>query len=115
MNEALIYQTFAGLGLKLFMDTLNLTAPDLIVQMDSSNQALNFPVMTPELVALEPGWLYNTDPVGDSCYYLPFPFPMLQSVFARDLPVSVSHHQSQTPDPTNKLTKSQCQPQIPGG
>ncbi|XP_025106667.1 uncharacterized protein LOC112571683 isoform X2 [Pomacea canaliculata] len=104
-----------GLGLKLFMDTLNLTAPDLIVQMDSSNQALNFPVMTPELVALEPGWLYNTDPVGDSCYYLPFPFPMLQSVFARDLPVSVSHHQSQTPDPTNKLTKSQCQPQIPGG
>lgn len=54
-----------GLGLKLFVDTLNLTTPDLIIQIDCANQTLNFPAITTEYLALEPGWLYNTEPVGD--------------------------------------------------
>nr|KAG5711372.1 hypothetical protein BaRGS_006069 [Batillaria attramentaria] len=54
-----------GLGLKLFVDVLALTSPDIVIQLNSSNPTLNFPAITTEFSALETGWLYNTEPVTD--------------------------------------------------
>lgn len=52
-----------GIGLMLLIDTVQLIQPDIVVQIESHNQALNLPAITHELVALEEGWTCNKDPV----------------------------------------------------
>lgn len=47
----------------LLIDTMHIVEPDLVVQLESFNQAANFPAITQELVALEEGWTYNKLPV----------------------------------------------------
>ena len=65
MLQPALSSSVAGLGLKLFVDVLHLITPDLVIQLNVANTALNFPAITPEYPALESGWLYNTEPVGD--------------------------------------------------
>ncbi|GFO40510.1 polynucleotide 5'-hydroxyl-kinase nol9-like protein [Plakobranchus ocellatus] len=52
-----------GIGLMLMIDTVQLVQPDLVVQIESHNQAVNFPAITHELVALDEGWTCNKSPV----------------------------------------------------
>ncbi|RUS82672.1 hypothetical protein EGW08_009575 [Elysia chlorotica] len=52
-----------GIGLMLLVDTVKLVQPDIVVQIESHNQAINLPAVTHELVALEEGWTCNKEPV----------------------------------------------------
>ncbi|KAH9503624.1 Polynucleotide 5'-hydroxyl-kinase nol9 [Bulinus truncatus] len=54
-----------GIGLMLLIDTMHIVEPDLVIQIESFNQMLNFPAITQELVALEEGWSCNKLPVRD--------------------------------------------------
>lgn len=47
----------------LLRDTVHLVKPDLMVQIDSFNQAVNLPALTPEFIAKGDGWMYNKTPV----------------------------------------------------
>ncbi|KAL5013572.1 hypothetical protein ScPMuIL_007842 [Solemya velum] len=49
-----------GLGLLLFTDTVRITLPSHVVQLDSFTQHLNFPAITPTFIATQPGWLSNS-------------------------------------------------------
>ncbi|GFR74464.1 polynucleotide 5'-hydroxyl-kinase NOL9-like, partial [Elysia marginata] len=52
-----------GIGLMLLIDTVQLVQPDIVVQIESHNQAINLPAITHELVALEEGWTSNKSQV----------------------------------------------------
>ncbi|XP_012940738.1 polynucleotide 5'-hydroxyl-kinase NOL9 [Aplysia californica] len=54
-----------GLGLMLLIDTVNITKPDVVVQIESYSQAANLPALTHEMVALDPGWTVNQSPAED--------------------------------------------------
>ncbi|XP_055882982.1 polynucleotide 5'-hydroxyl-kinase NOL9-like [Biomphalaria glabrata] len=54
-----------GIGLMLLIDTMQIVEPDLVLQIESFNQMLNFPAITQEVVALDEGWSCNKLPVRD--------------------------------------------------
>ncbi|CAL1538995.1 unnamed protein product [Lymnaea stagnalis] len=54
-----------AIGLMLLIDTMNIVEPDLVIQIESFSQVLNYPAITHDLVALDEGWSYNKLPVED--------------------------------------------------
>ncbi|XP_046342656.2 uncharacterized protein LOC124123529 isoform X1 [Haliotis rufescens] len=53
-----------GIGLKLLVDILHITNPDIVVQMDTYKPLDNFPPITPHFKMAEQGWLYNRQATG---------------------------------------------------
>ena len=53
------------IGLRLLVDILTMTKPDLVIQLQMDNKVANFPAITPLFPVMQPGWIFNVDPVGD--------------------------------------------------
>ncbi|XP_041348497.1 uncharacterized protein LOC121368047 [Gigantopelta aegis] len=53
-----------GLGLCLLMDTIHITMPTLIIQLDSPSSLNSFKPITPEYVVEEPGWCFSQKPAS---------------------------------------------------
>lgn len=83
---------YSGIGLMLFVDTMNIIQPDLVIQIESNLQYNNFPAVTRDLVALDEGWTFNKLPVLTIDLLFPLPhnsFPKIvsfHSSFPKTLP-----------------------------